>query len=162
MSISQQLIHHEGLRLKPYRCTAGKLSIGVGHNLDDNPLTAEQCQKIFGRVPATGEEVQQLLTRDGITREQALHLLDDDLAICRRELARGIGFYSQLDETRKNVLIDMCFNIGISRLKGFRKMLAAVEAGDYARAAAEMMDSRWADQVGRRADTLAEMMKRGA
>lgn len=133
MSIRQQLIHHEGLRLKPYRCSAGKLTIGVGRNLEDV----------------------------GISREEAMRLLDNDIGRCRGELADSVPAYLRLDETRKNVLIDMCFNLGIAGLLEFENMLAAVEAGDYDKAADEMLNSKWAGQVGKRADTLAEMMRRG-
>jgi lysozyme len=129
----EQLIQHEGLRLKPYRCSAGKLTIGIGRNIEDV----------------------------GITEEEALVLLGNDISRVIAEIDKKIPAFSSLDEIRKRVLVDMCFNLGISRLMKFRRMLAALEAGDYAQAAVEMMDSRWARQVGSRAERLKYMMKTG-
>jgi lysozyme len=129
----EQLIQHEGLRLKPYRCSAGKLTIGIGRNIEDV----------------------------GITEEEALVLLGNDIARVISDLDRNVPTFSGLDEIRKRVLVDMCFNLGISRLMKFRRMLAALEVSDYAQAAVEMMDSRWARQVGSRAERLKHMMKTG-
>ena len=129
----EQLVHHEGLRLKPYRCSAGKLTIGVGRNLDDV----------------------------GLTEEEALLLLGNDISRVITELDQNIPAFSSLDEIRKRVLVDMGFNLGISRLLKFRRMLAALEAGDWSQAAVEMMDSRWARQVGSRAERLKLMMETG-
>jgi len=123
----------EGLKLKPYMCPAGKLTIGYGHNLDDN----------------------------GITQEVAEILLKTDLAHARMEVTAKLPFIGKLSEARQFVLVDMCFNMGISRLMTFKKMLAALERGDYKTAAKEMLDSRWAFQVKNRAVKLAEMMKTG-
>ena len=129
----EQLLQHEGLRLKPYRCSAGKLTIGIGRNIEDV----------------------------GITEEEALVLLGNDISRVIAELDLNIPAFSNLDEIRKRVLVDMGFNLGIGRLKKFRRMLAALEAGDYAQAAVEMMDSRWARQVGSRAGKLKKMMETG-
>ena len=123
----------EGLRLKPYTCPAGKLTVGYGHNLEDN----------------------------GITQEIAETLLKTDLALARMEVGAKIPYCYQLNEPRQYVLVDMCFNMGIGRLLTFKKMLAALKEGYYERAAYEMMDSKWAKQVGRRAEKLAEIMKKG-
>ena len=129
----EQLVHHEGLRLKPYRCSAGKLTIGVGRNLEDV----------------------------GLTEEEALLLLGNDISRVITELDQNIPAFSSLDEIRKRVLVDMGFNLGISRLLKFHRMLAALEAGDWSQAAVEMMDSRWARQVGSRAERLKLMMETG-
>ena len=129
----EQLVHHEGLRLKPYRCSAGKLTIGVGRNLDDV----------------------------GLTEEEALLLLGNDISRVITELDKNIPAFSSLDEIRKRVLVDMGFNLGINRLMKFRRMLAALEAGDWSQTAVEMMDSRWARQVGSRAERLKLMMETG-
>ena len=131
--LKDQLIFHEGLRLKPYHCSAKKLTIGVGRNLDDV----------------------------GITEEEALVLLVNDTARVIGELDRNIPTFTHLDEIRKRVLVDMGFNLGISRLLLFRRMLAALEQGDYQKAAVEMMDSKWANQVGSRAERLKHMMNTG-
>lgn len=129
--LQRQLVVHEGLKLTPYQCTAGKLTIGVGRNIEDL----------------------------GITEQEAMMLLDNDIERVRHELQSNFSWFSGLTEARKNVLIDMCFNLGISRLKGFKNALAAMESGLWDVAAKEMLSSRWADQVGQRATRLADAME---
>lgn len=129
----RQLRLHEGERLKPYRCTAGKLTIGVGRNLDDRGITAE--------------ESAMLLSND-ITREE-------------RALINALPWVAQLDEVRQRVLLDMAFNMGLGGLLQFKNTLATIKAGDYERAASMMLDSRWATQVGQRAERLSRMMATG-
>ena len=129
----RQLRLHEGERLKPYRCTAGKLTIGIGRNLEDR----------------------------GITREESAYLLANDIAAVERELLRALPWVATLDEVRQRVLLDMAFNMGIVGLLGFKRTLATIQAGDYQAAAAMMLDSRWAKQVGQRAERLSRMMATG-
>ena len=125
---------HEGLRLKPYRDTIGKLTIGYGRNLEDI----------------------------GLSLEEAEALLRNDLSRCEAELREVLGeTYEALSPVRKAVLLDMIYNLGKSRFLGFKRMIAALKAGDFSRAAEEMLDSRWAAQVGRRAQFLAEKMREG-
>lgn len=124
---------HEGERLKPYRCTAGKLTIGVGRNLEDV----------------------------GITREESDFLLANDIKRVETELQTAFPWASTLDEVRRHVMVDMLFNLGLSRLRGFRKFLAAMSRKDWDTAAVEMMDSRWARQVGSRAARLRDMVRTG-
>ncbi len=132
--IKEQLVRHEGLRLKPYRCTAGKLTIGIGRNLDD-------C---------------------GISQSEAYIMLINDIMNCEKQLQAKIpDIYNGLDEVRKSVLLNMCFNLGINGLLGFKNTLAFVKAGDWERAANNMLVSKWAKQVGRRAIELSELMRKG-
>lgn len=132
-ALRKQLIEHEGLRLRPYRDTVGKLTIGVGRNLDDV----------------------------GITEAEALALLDNDIKRAAADLDRALPFWRELSEVRQRALLDMAFNLGITRLLGFRKMIDALQRGEYCRAAAEAMDSKWARQVGRRARNIATMIREG-
>lgn len=132
-NITRMLLHHEGLKTAPYRCSAGKLTIGVGRNLDDV----------------------------GITEEEARYLLANDIERVAGELDRALPWWSGLDTARREVLLDMCFNLGIGGLLKFKGMLAALETGDFATAAEEMLDSRWASQVGGRAAELATLMRGG-
>jgi lysozyme len=129
----RQLRLHEGERLKPYRCTAGKLTIGVGRNLEDR----------------------------GISREESAVLLANDIADMERELQRALPWVARLDEVRARVLVDMAFNLGIVGLLAFKRTLAAIEAGQYQQAATMMLDSKWAKQVGGRAERLSRMMATG-
>lgn len=128
-TIEDQLILHEGLRLKPYRCTENKLTIGVGRNIEER----------------------------GITATEAMFLLKNDIEAVEKELSRFAWFTKQ-DEIRRRVLIDMGF-MGVPRLLGFKKMIQALGADDYEKAAAEMLDSKWSRQVGGRAVRLAAMMR---
>lgn len=133
MNITELLVKHEGLRTKPYRCTAGKLTIGVGRNLDDR----------------------------GISPDEALYMLANDIAAARKELSRAFLWFDKLDEVRQAVLIDMHVNLGLDRLSKFTNTLALIAVGKYESAAQEMLDSMWARQVGNRARDLAAMMNSG-
>ena len=132
-TLEQQLIRHEGYRQFPYKCSAGKLTIAVGRNLDDR----------------------------GISEREAMYLLHNDITICKQELNLLYPIVNRLNDARHNVLINMCFNIGIVRLGQFKKMWKAIEVGDFKEASRQMLDSKWSGQVGKRADELAETMKRG-
>jgi lysozyme len=129
----EQLKRHEGFRSKPYKCSAGKLTIGYGRNLDDV----------------------------GINQSEALELLRQDVARARKDVLKHISGADLLDDVRLNVLINMCFNLGIYKLLLFRKTLRAVQDFDFDKAAEEMLNSVWANQVGVRATELAEQMRTG-
>lgn len=132
-SLTETLIRHEGMRLKPYHDSVGKLTIGIGRNLDDN----------------------------GISQEEALLLLSNDIDQSRAELLRAYPWVASLNQTRQEALINMLFNLGLPRFSRFRKMLAALEDGDFDQAAQEMLDSRWAEQVKGRAIELARRIAQG-
>lgn len=133
-ALKVQIVKHEGLKLKPYRDTVGKLTIGVGRNLDDR----------------------------GISADEAAMLLDNDIDAVWKELSAALpGVFTSLDDTRQHVMLDMAFNMGVPGLMKFQKMIKAVAARDFALAAVEMLDSKWAKQVGERADNLAAMMRNG-
>lgn len=130
-ALKDQLVQHEGLRLKPYKDTVDKLTIGVGRNLDDV----------------------------GITQAEAMLLLDNDIKRVVADLDQELPWWRHMSKTRQLVLADMAFNLGLPRLKGFKKALAAMAEGRYGDAATEMLDSKWAAQVGPRALRLAQMMR---
>lgn len=130
MSLREQLIRHEGIRLRPYRDTLGWLTIGVGRNLESV----------------------------GISRDEAMLMLDNDILRVQTEVVKALPWTVSLDRPRCDVLLNMAFNLGTAGLLKFAKMLAAVEAGEYATAAKEMLDSKWATQVGARAEELAAIM----
>ena len=142
----QQLIAHEGLRLEAYQDHLGFWTIGVGRNMQANPVDRE-----LGRhVPFPGGR---------ITQDEAMILLNNDIDRFERSVQRNISAYNRVSEPRQHVLVDMAFNLGITGLLGFRNMLQALSNGDYNRTADEMLNSDWANQVGRRARTLADMMR---
>jgi lysozyme len=132
--LKKLLMIHEGLKLRPYRDTAGKLTIGVGRNLDDK----------------------------GIREIEADLMLDNDIGETIQNLDHYLPWWTKLSPNRKLVLMDMCFNLGIGKLLTFKKALAAMKEGRWNTAADEMKDSKWARQVGRRADKLAYMMRTGS
>lgn len=129
----RQLVMHEGLRLKPYTDTVGKLTIGVGRNLTDN----------------------------GVSELEAEGMCIRDMSDVDNDLDRNIAWWREMTPNRQMVFVDMCFNLGWPRFSCFRLMLASAADGDYAEAADEMIDSRWARQVGTRAEVLATMMRNG-
>jgi lysozyme len=131
--LRKQLVRHEGLRLKPYKDTAGLLTIGIGRNLEHVGLIEEECY----------------------------YLLDNDLSRCIRDLNTTYVWFKDLDPMRQRVWVDLMFNLGASRLALFRKALAAMNAGDYDTAAAELMDSQWSRQVGKRSTWLCQALVTG-
>ena len=132
--LEEQLIRHEGLVLQMYKDSVGVLTIGVGRNLEHVGLRSEA---------------------------EARYLLRSDIVAIRAELERAIPWINDLSEKRQHVLMDMGFNLGVTGLMNFKKTLRLVADGDYGAASLEMLKSRWANQVGRRAVTLSEMMASG-
>jgi lysozyme len=127
----KQLELHEGLRLKPYYDTVDKLTIGIGRNLEDT----------------------------GISKAEASFMLQNDLIRIIAELDEQMPWWRELTENRRRILVDMAFNLGTFGLSQFRDMLAATKVGDFDGASKEMLDSKWAKQVGSRAERLAKAMK---
>lgn len=128
----EQLRQHEGLRLRAYHDTMGRLTIGIGRNLDS----------------------------PGITSAEAYYLLDNDIRRCEVEATKW-PWFEGLTQVRQRVILDMLFNLGWTRLAEFRQTLGAVSSGEYERASREMLISDWAVQVGARARRLAKMMHTG-
>lgn len=124
-----QLKRHEGLRLHPYKCPADKWTIGYGRNLEDR----------------------------GITQAEAEYLLANDVEETIAQLSVIPG-YSNADTKRKAVLVNMAFQMGVTGVKQFKNMWAALEEQDYKTASAEMLNSRWARQTPSRANELARIM----
>jgi lysozyme len=149
--LKKTLIRHEGFRSKPYLCTAGKRTIGIGRNLDDVGLSpAERAALGIGRTKRL---------EDGISMAEAEYLLDNDIAKVTRGLDAHIPWWRSLSSVRQEVLVNMGFNLGLRGLLGFKATLEAIRQGQYEHAAERMMRSLWAKQVGRRAKELADAMK---
>lgn len=139
---------HEGCRLQPYYCTRGKQTIGVGRNLDDNPLTDEEK-----RVCGDWEH--------GITKQSAFYLLRNDIKRCEKECRKEIAFYELLDDERQYALLDMVFQLGIGGVKKFKKMLMAMACGYWEDASKECLNSKYAQQTPKRAKRIAETIRIG-
>ena len=97
----------------------------------------------------------------GISDEEADFLLSNDIDRCNRELRAMFGWFEDLNEVRQEAIINLCFNMGLTKLRQFKMAIAAMEARDYERASDEFLDSLYAKQVGKRADEVAEMIRTG-
>jgi lysozyme len=131
MKISEMLIKHEGLRLFVYNDSLGIPTIGVGRNLKDR----------------------------GITREEAMMMLENDIEDFTKQLSESLFWFDTQPEKVKMVLIDMAFNMGVGGLLTFHNTLEHIKNGDYVEASRDMLNSRWAVQVGVRALELADIIK---
>lgn len=145
--VCRRLAFHEGVRLKPYRCTAGKLTIGVGRNLDDNPLTPEEKK-------ACGDIYQ------GITKNAAYMLLRNDVVRTEEFLRKNIPFYKELPVERQYALLDMGFQMEKKLLK-FKKMLKAMENKNFILASKECLDSNYHKQTPKRCERIANLIRTG-
>jgi lysozyme len=137
---------HEGIRDQIYLCSAGKCTIGVGHNLDANGTKAERSY--FAENKASEAQIEKWLS--------------EDIKTVTSGLDRTFGkerWFQELSPNRKMVMIDMGFNIGLDKLMDFEKCLSRMKASDFQGAAAEMLKSSWANQVGSRANRLADIMR---
>lgn len=130
--LKQQLVRHEDLKTKMYQDTMGFWTIGVGHNLSAKP----------------------------ISERAALVILEDDIDDTLRYCLANFPWFTQLDDVRQRVVMDMTFNLG-AKIKGFHNTLKAIEERRWSDAAHNMLDSLWARQVGQRAERLAKMMESG-
>jgi lysozyme len=128
----ENLKRHEGLRLKPYLCPEGKITIGFGRNLEDM----------------------------GISEKEAEMLLMSDIQRCYEELD-VFSWFHDLDQVRQEAMVNMLFNLGLPTFLEFKRTLKFMAEGAYSQAAEEMLDSKWARQVGDRATELAYMVETG-
>jgi len=124
---------HEGLRLRLYKCTAGKWSIGYGRNIEDR----------------------------GIRLDEAKLMFENDIKEAEQEL-RPFQWFERLNDVRKGVLIELNFAMGLTKLLKFEKMILALDKEDYQKASIELLDSEWSRKVGMdRSNNLANRMLRG-
>ncbi|ADD67910.1 glycoside hydrolase family 24 [Denitrovibrio acetiphilus DSM 12809] len=137
---------YEGYSEKPYVCPAGKWTIGYGYNYEDRGFRTDEITEIL---------------RNGFSVGLAEKLLIRDVQECIRALGNIYPFFKKLDEVRHAVLADMVYQLGMNGFKEFRKMLYAVQQGDYGRASEEMRDSLWYGQSGRRSVINTTQMKTG-
>ena len=159
-TIEEQLILHEGLRLEVYKCPAGCWTVGVGRNLEGKPLRPDEQEYILGCRGLKPDEVIEILEERGITKDEALFLLRRDIEDAIKDLS-NFDWFEDLDPVRKKAVIDMRYNLGPTRFRQFKRMIAALARGDYKAAAAEMRDSQWYHQVGNRSKRLVRMMESG-
>lgn len=132
-TLKDLLIFHEGFRRFPYKDTTGHETIGIGRNLVDK----------------------------GISYSESLIMLDDDVSYFTQKLEKYFPDFSVLDDARKTVLIDMCFNLGINGLLQFKNMINAIRLKDWNRAALSIIQSKAHSQNPNRYQRLATIMKTG-
>ena len=144
---------HEGIVLNVYQDHLGIDTVGIGRNLQDRGITDGE----LSFINKTMDEVYE----NGLTEEEAYYLCMNDIAIVEKELLANKPIVNQLNDVRQMVLIDMAFNMGVPRLMKFKNMWLAIEKVNYQLANEEMIDSRWAGQVGSRAMKLSLAMKNG-
>lgn len=148
MKWSERLIQHEGLSLMPYRCSEGKLTIGVGRNLEDNPPTYEELRALGDYMHGITENAAKMLLRNDITRTYA----------ALKHLVKG---FEDLDEERQYALLDMCFQLGVAGFKKFKRLRKAIANKDFNKAAEECLNSKYAEQTPQRARRIAHLLKIG-
>lgn len=124
MKLEAYITKHESLELKPYTDSVGKITIGIGRNLDDN----------------------------GISESEASFMLYNDIRSAKTDLLSIFPNFKSLPDEVQIALIDMMFNLGKPRFKGFKKMIEAIRNGDFKEAARQAKDSHWCKQVGSRCD----------
>lgn len=129
--LRKDLIAEEGLRLKPYLCPAGKLTLGVGRNLDDV----------------------------GITEDEAMMMLDNDIERVKGQLAKALPWLETKPQGVQRAIANMAFQMGLGGVLKFQKMLAALQARDYNAARREALDSAWAKQTPQRAGRVTDLFK---
>ena len=151
----EKLIKHEGLVLQVYKDSLGIDTIGIGRNLEDRGISPIELEDM--NIPNI-EHIYEY----GITEADAMLLANNDVEIVEKELCNAHPCIKDLDEVRQLVLMDMAFNMGVPRLKKFVKMWNAIHEKRFDLAAEEMLDSRWASQVGMRSIKLSEAMKTGS
>ena len=130
------LKRHEGIRSHAYKCSENMITVGVGRNIDEN-----------GGIGLADDEIE--------------YLLANDIRRVREELDDTYFWFAALNEARKDAMIDISFNLGQTRLRGFVKAITAMSREQFDIAADEFMDSRWSEQVGNRAVEVTEMIRTG-
>jgi len=131
----EMLKRHEGVKSHVYRCSAGYETIGVGRNISKSGM--------------------------GLSEDEVDYLLENDIERILKELSSEYPWFNTLDDVRKDAMIDISFNLGATRLRGFKKALAAMEVANYTLAAKEFLDSKWSRDVKGRAHELASMIETG-
>lgn len=153
------LIKHEGLKLKVYRCTAEKLTIGVGRNIEDNKFSREEIGVLFPGENLDQKTAELRVVKNGINRLQSMYLLDNDLNAVVKDLRIIFREFDEYPENVKLALASMRFNLGPAGFRKFKRMIANVKAGEYKVAADEITSSKYAKQVPNRAKDIMRLLK---
>ena len=147
MNLRDMLKKHEGYSSSPYKCPAGKMTIGWGHNIEAN-IVPRDIEIYLG-------------TYKMITPDMAERLLDIDIKLANAACRRIFINFDTFTDARQTALLDFVFNVGEGTVRKFKKTIAAIKSGDWNKAANEMQDSAWFVQVKGRAFEICQMIKEG-
>ena len=148
--LDSQLMLDEGVRLSPYRDQFGNLTTGVGRNLDANPFTPAE----IAYIGHNGRTIP-------ITYDQAIFLLHDDESKVFKTLTAECGWWPALDDVRARVMVDLCFNMGWTKLSGFHTFLSLMASSSFEQAGSDLQGTAWYGQVGNRGPRLVGMVTTG-
>ena len=137
-SLREQLKIDEGVKYEIYNDHLGYATFGIGHLITE-------------KDPEHGKPVGT-----EISEERVNEVFDQDVELFVNESKKIFPDFDDKPEEVKQVVVNMCFNLGEPRLSKFKKFIAAINDKDWDEAAHQMMDSKWADQVGERAKRLAK------
>jgi lysozyme len=160
--LEAELVIDEGEVLnRSYIDTEGHPSAGVGRNLDSARKGPKGTRGISARETLELDITRASVLKNGVTRKQSRALLANDLDNVFADLDRALPWWRTLDPVRQRVLANMCFNLGITKLLGFKQALGLIKRGLYDMASETMLESKWARQVGKRALRLSRLMLLG-
>lgn len=147
MNLKQLLTKHEGRKNKPYKDTKGIATIGIGHNIDAKGLP---------------DDIRKFLDENGyITDEMIYRLLADDIADASADVERLYPLSYSFSESRRFALVDFLFNVGLRTARTFTNTNKAINEERWDDAADGLLASKYARQVGKRAQTIARMLREG-
>jgi len=153
---------HEGVKPHPYTCSAGKWTIGVGRNFQDNPFMQSEIEQLG--LPVSFSSQKNFLFAHWLSNEQIDWLLDSTMDKIMADMVEvpeiSVAFH-RVDEVRQACLIDLAFTLGVPGLKKFQRFLDAMAVKDFKLAAKELINSRWYRQVGHRGVRITNMIKTG-
>jgi len=150
----EQIALHEGVEPSVYKDTKGKRTIGIGFNLDE-PSNRKKAEAI-------GLNVQDMLSGRTLSDKEIKMLYNESIKQAANDANAFLPRAGKQPPVVQKVLIDMAFNLGLTKLNKFKNMRAALLEGDYNKAADEMVDSEWYGQVGNRSKRLVKMMRSAA
>ena len=134
LQLMRDLHRDEGSVRHAYQDSEGLWTIGVGHLIDER-------------------------RGGGISKDVERYILDEDVAAVVAALDIHMVWWRSMPEAAQRALANMVFNLGLNGVAGFKRMVSALERKDYAKAADEALDSKWATQVGERADRIADLYR---
>ena len=131
MSLLERIKHHEGFRSKVYKCTEGFDTIGYGFAIKDLELDEDIAEMILMRK----------------------------LDLLMNRIQKTFDWWRSAEDEVKNVVVEMCYQLGVSGFSKFKKTIDHLEHKRYGKASAEMLDSKWARQTPNRALELSNIIK---